>query len=84
MPKFIVSIENDDDNDHFEAEPQSVEAILSNHYDDVTVDDLDDSSALVAAAREQRLINTVHKLAGWNGTDISVLIEEGLLQDGDV
>lgn len=31
-----------------------------------------------------RLQFTVHKLAGWNGTDISELIEDGLLEEGDL
>ena len=35
-------------------------------------------------ARINRLIATVHKLAKWNGTDISELVEEGYLEEGDL
>lgn len=31
-----------------------------------------------------RLVETIYKLAGWNGTDISDLIDEGYLQEGDL
>jgi hypothetical protein len=35
-------------------------------------------------ARINRLILTVRKLAQWHGADISELIEEGYLQEGDL
>ena len=35
-------------------------------------------------AQVDRLQFTVRKLAGWNGTDISELIEDGLLEEGDL
>ena len=31
-----------------------------------------------------RLQNAVRKLAGWNGSDISDLIESGLIEEGDM
>lgn len=34
--------------------------------------------------RLNRLIETIYKLSGWNGTDISELIEEGYLEEGDL
>lgn len=34
--------------------------------------------------RIERLSNAVRKLAGWSGNDISDLIEDGLLEEGDL
>lgn len=34
--------------------------------------------------RIARLSHTVDKLAGWSGNDISELIEEGFLEEGDL
>lgn len=36
------------------------------------------------SGRIERLVNVVYKLAGWNGVDISELIEDGLLEEGDL
>lgn len=36
------------------------------------------------AARLDRLSHAVHKLAGWSGNDISGLIEQGYLEEGDL
>lgn len=35
-------------------------------------------------ARIARLTQTIYKLSGWAGTDISELIEEGYLEEGDL
>jgi hypothetical protein len=34
--------------------------------------------------RTVRLVNTIYKLAHWSGTDISDLIDEGYLEEGDL
>ena len=35
-------------------------------------------------ARIERLISTIYKLSSWSGNDISELIEEGYLEEGDL
>ena len=35
-------------------------------------------------ARLERLIGTIYKLSSWSGNDISELIEEGYLEEGDL
>lgn len=35
-------------------------------------------------ARNARLSNAVRKLAGWSGNDISDLIDDGLIEEGDL
>lgn len=32
----------------------------------------------------ERLIAVIYKLASWNGTDISELLDEGYLEEGDL
>jgi formyltetrahydrofolate synthetase len=46
--------------------------------------EMGEETVTVEQVRIKRLVNTVYKIAGWNGTDISELIEEGLLEENDL
>lgn len=85
MARFILDI-GDDHYEGMDVGDMVVEGILSNYFDSVSATEVEEDPFPIedANARLQRVMAALRKVAGWNGTDISDLIEDGLLEEGDL